>query len=150
MRIKWSPKRKCLDLLSNSLNTFFKEMYGDQFGEYLFLYMTSNKANPTSCKTFWEPSQLSLVAERCIPDNNNLGSVPLNNTLPASLHNSVKFLSRTSVEVRLTTWSMMWESLPISSSGIRIVLGFFCKWNTNFVWVCSERPIFHHHHLHHI
>ena len=29
--IKWLPKRKCLDLLSNSLNSFFKEMYGDQF-----------------------------------------------------------------------------------------------------------------------
>ena len=25
--IKWSPKRKCYDLLSNSLNLFFKEMY---------------------------------------------------------------------------------------------------------------------------
>ena len=31
--IKWSPKGKCLDLLSNSLNSFTKEMYGDQFGE---------------------------------------------------------------------------------------------------------------------
>ena len=29
---KWSPNRKCLDLLSNSLNTLFKEVYGDQFG----------------------------------------------------------------------------------------------------------------------
>ena len=66
-------------------------MYGDQ------------TLHPPSCKTFWEPSQHSLVAEYYIPDNNNLGSVPLNNTLPASLHNSVKFLSRTSVEVRLTT-----------------------------------------------
>ena len=26
--------RKCLDLLSNSLNLFFKEMYRDQFGEF--------------------------------------------------------------------------------------------------------------------
>ena len=31
--IKWSPKKKYLDLLSNSLNSFFQEMYGDQFGE---------------------------------------------------------------------------------------------------------------------
>ena len=31
--IKWSPKRKYFDLLSNSLNLFFKEMYRDQFGE---------------------------------------------------------------------------------------------------------------------
>ena len=26
------------DLLSNSLNTFFKEMYGDQFGEFVLVY----------------------------------------------------------------------------------------------------------------
>ena len=31
--IKWSPKRKYFDLLSNSLNLFFKEMYRDQCGE---------------------------------------------------------------------------------------------------------------------
>ena len=33
--IKWSPKRKCFDLLSNSLNLFFKEMYRDQCGEFV-------------------------------------------------------------------------------------------------------------------
>ena len=33
--IKWSPKRKYFDLLSNSLNSFFKEMYRDQFGEFV-------------------------------------------------------------------------------------------------------------------
>ena len=32
--IKWWPKRKCFDLLSNCLNSFFKEMYRDQFGEF--------------------------------------------------------------------------------------------------------------------
>ena len=31
--ISWE---KCFDLLSNSLNTFFKEMYRDQFGEFVF------------------------------------------------------------------------------------------------------------------
>ena len=32
-------KQKMLnDLLSNSLNTFFKEMYGDQFGEFVCGY----------------------------------------------------------------------------------------------------------------
>ena len=36
--IKWSPKQKCLDLLTNSLNSFFKEMYGDQFGEFICGY----------------------------------------------------------------------------------------------------------------
>ena len=36
--IKWSPKRKCFDLLSNSLNLSFKEMYRDQFGEFVFGY----------------------------------------------------------------------------------------------------------------
>ena len=33
--IKWSPKGKCLDLLSNSLDLFLKEMYRDQFGEFV-------------------------------------------------------------------------------------------------------------------
>ena len=32
---KWSPKRNCLYLLSNSLTSFFKEMYGVQFGEFV-------------------------------------------------------------------------------------------------------------------
>ena len=36
--IKWSPRGKCLDLLSNSHNLFFKEMYGDQFGEFVCGY----------------------------------------------------------------------------------------------------------------
>ena len=36
--IKWSPERKCLDLLSNSLNSFFKEMCRDQFGEFVSGY----------------------------------------------------------------------------------------------------------------
>ena len=36
--LKWSPKRKCFDLLSNSLNSFFKEMYRDQFGEFVCGY----------------------------------------------------------------------------------------------------------------
>ena len=35
INIKWSPKRKYFDLLSNSLNSFFKEMYRDQFGEFV-------------------------------------------------------------------------------------------------------------------
>ena len=31
--MKWSLKRKCFDLLSDSLNFFFKEIYRDRFGE---------------------------------------------------------------------------------------------------------------------
>ena len=31
-------KRKIFDLLSNSLNSFFKEMYRDQFGEFVSGY----------------------------------------------------------------------------------------------------------------
>ena len=31
-------KRKIFDLLSNSLNSFFEEMYGDQFGEFVSGY----------------------------------------------------------------------------------------------------------------
>ena len=36
--LKWSPKRKCLDLLLNSFNNFLQEMYGDLFGEFVFGY----------------------------------------------------------------------------------------------------------------
>ena len=39
---KWSPKRECLDLLSNSLNTFFNKIYRDQFGEFLCVYLGLN------------------------------------------------------------------------------------------------------------
>ena len=35
---KWSTMRTSLDLLSNSLNTFFMEMYRDQFGEFVCGY----------------------------------------------------------------------------------------------------------------
>ena len=36
MRVdKCSPKRKYLDLLSNSLNIFFKEIYRDRLGEFV-------------------------------------------------------------------------------------------------------------------
>ena len=39
MRInKIITKRKIFDLFSNSLNLFFKEMYGDQFGEFVCRY----------------------------------------------------------------------------------------------------------------
>ena len=39
MRIdKMILKRKIFDLLSNSLNSFCKEMYGDQFGEFVSGY----------------------------------------------------------------------------------------------------------------
>ena len=36
--VKWSLKEKCFDLLSNSLNLFFMEMYRDQFGEFVCGY----------------------------------------------------------------------------------------------------------------
>ena len=39
MRInKMITNEKNLDLSSNSLNSFFKEMYGDQFGEFVCGY----------------------------------------------------------------------------------------------------------------
>ena len=40
--IKWSRKAKCSDLLSNSLNLFFKEMHGDQSGKLVFGYWSLN------------------------------------------------------------------------------------------------------------
>ena len=36
--MKWSPDGKSFDQQTNSLNQFFKEMYGDQFGEFVFGY----------------------------------------------------------------------------------------------------------------
>ena len=36
--IKWSPRGKCFDLLSNSLNSFFNKMYGEQTGEFVSGY----------------------------------------------------------------------------------------------------------------
>ena len=33
--IKWSPTGKCVDLYANSLDLFFKEMYGKQFREFV-------------------------------------------------------------------------------------------------------------------
>ena len=36
--IKWLPERKCFDLLSDSLNSFLKKMYRDQYGELIRVY----------------------------------------------------------------------------------------------------------------
>ena len=36
--IKMITKKKCFDLLSNSLNYFFKEMYKGQYGEFICGY----------------------------------------------------------------------------------------------------------------
>ena len=36
--IKRSPNRKCLDRLSNSLNQFFKKMYGDQISGFVHFF----------------------------------------------------------------------------------------------------------------
>ena len=36
--MKKLPKRKCFDLLSNSLNLFFMEMYRNKFGEFVCGY----------------------------------------------------------------------------------------------------------------
>ena len=35
---KWSPDGKSVDQQTNSVNQFFKEMYGDQSGEFVFGY----------------------------------------------------------------------------------------------------------------
>ena len=36
--MKKLPKRKCFDLLANSLHLFFMEMYRDKFGEFVCGY----------------------------------------------------------------------------------------------------------------
>ena len=47
MRInKMITQEKRFDLLSNSLNTFFKEIYRDQFGEFVCGYWGLNKCVP--------------------------------------------------------------------------------------------------------
>ena len=46
VRINWLiTNGKCFDLLSNSLNWFFKEMYGDQSGEFVCGYWGLNKVD---------------------------------------------------------------------------------------------------------
>ena len=37
--MKWSPDGQSFDLQANSLNQFFKERYGDQFGEFVFEFL---------------------------------------------------------------------------------------------------------------
>ena len=61
MRInKWPPKRKYLDLLLNSLNWFLKEMYGDQFGEFVCWYWDLKSQGPLHVspvdRAQWPPS----------------------------------------------------------------------------------------------
>ena len=36
--MKWSSNGKSFDQQTNSLNQFFKEMYVDQSGEFVFVY----------------------------------------------------------------------------------------------------------------
>ena len=43
--MKWSPKRKCFEFLSNSLNLFFMEMFGHQFGEFVCGYWCLKGSN---------------------------------------------------------------------------------------------------------
>ena len=44
-------KEKCLDLILNSLNLFIKEMYGDQFGEFVRGYWGLTLRLPGSPKS---------------------------------------------------------------------------------------------------
>ena len=57
--MKWSPKRKCFDLLSNFLNSFFKEIYRDQFGEFVCGYW--------GLKGYWGCVSLLLANFRPVP-----------------------------------------------------------------------------------
>ena len=50
--MKRSLKRKCLDLSSNPLNTFFMEMYRDQFGEFVFGYWRATMYSNYNCFYF--------------------------------------------------------------------------------------------------
>ena len=47
MRInKMITERKIFDMLSNSLNYFFKEMYGDHSGEFVYVDLRAERVNP--------------------------------------------------------------------------------------------------------
>ena len=56
--IKWSPKRKFFDRLSNSLNSFFKEIYRDQFGELVCWYWGLNFLVPLPIHKTHAPVEL--------------------------------------------------------------------------------------------
>ena len=47
MKQSHTCKRKCFDLLPNSLNVFFKEMYRDQCGEFVCGYWGLKGFKPT-------------------------------------------------------------------------------------------------------
>ena len=69
MRInKWSPKRKYLDLLLNSLNWFLKEMYGDQFGEFVCWYWDLKGYRVHSFRWIWikicDPILMVMINQR--------------------------------------------------------------------------------------
>ena len=75
---KW--KEKCFDLLSNSINVFFKEMYGDQSGKLILyvdvrmkelsLYFITT-VHSTSFLVLWDIFHFNLLSpvadEKCIP-----------------------------------------------------------------------------------
>ena len=63
--IKWSPKRKCLDLLSNSLNAFFKEMYRDQFGEFVCGYQCFSNQVYITCLKFTVVGHITFIWISC-------------------------------------------------------------------------------------
>ena len=57
--IKWSPKRKYLDLLSNSLNLFFKKIYKDQFGEFVCEYWGLSPYHENKYSKFFDQFKFS-------------------------------------------------------------------------------------------
>ena len=48
----WSSKGKCFDFLSNSLKLFFKELYGDQSGEFVCGLKSGHVADLTCLNIF--------------------------------------------------------------------------------------------------
>ena len=85
--INWSPKRKCFDLSSNSLNLLFNKMYRDQFGEFVcgywdlkgkearkffmrrcnfVLFHTKKYTLPKQTLLFWELRELKMFQHKTI------------------------------------------------------------------------------------
>ena len=70
----WTPRRKCFVLLTNSLNWFFKKLYGGQFGEILCWYCAvkgyevySMNKNEEQCSVWTDPVAFLgiLILTRC-------------------------------------------------------------------------------------
>ena len=60
--IKWSPKRKCFDLLSNSFNSFFKKKV-EKTSSLENLYRVFSLTWPASTQIYWKKESVCIRKE---------------------------------------------------------------------------------------